>query len=173
MYWNGPPTVSVESYAQDICVFIYIYNNTIHSICIYMHCIYIYINMYGQNVIHRILMHDFSLIDLQMSCSRVVEAKGIEQLAKEVETGASRRKEMEVRSRKREMSISWFKRIKINYGDILLGYVMIVIGDMMIMSRGGISMEIAGKMEHQWASNSWAIEQQSFGWGFLHCGFAV
>ena len=68
--------------------------------------IYIYINMYGQNVIHRILMHDFSLIDLQMSCSRVVEAKGIEQLAKEVETGASRRKEMEVRSRKREMSIS-------------------------------------------------------------------
>ena len=107
MYWNGPPTVSVESYAQDICVFtVYIYNNTIHSICIYMHCIYIYINMYGQNVIHRILMHDFSLIDLQMSCSRVVEAKGIEQLAKEVETGASRRKEMEVRSRKREMSIS-------------------------------------------------------------------
>ena len=91
---------------RRIYVYLYIYNNTIHSICIYMHCIYIYINMYGQNVIHRILMHDFSLIDLQMSCSRVVEAKGIEQLAKEVETGASRRKEMEVRSRKREMSIS-------------------------------------------------------------------
>ena len=55
---------------RRIYVYLYIYNNTIHSICIYMHCIYICINMYGQNVIHRILMHDFSLIDLQMSCSQ-------------------------------------------------------------------------------------------------------
>ena len=164
---------SVWNHMRRIYVYLYIYIIIRSIVYVYTCIVYIYINMYGQNVIHRILMHDFSLIDLQMSCSRVVEAKGIEQLAKEVETGASRRKEMEVRSRKREMSISWFKRIKINYGDILLGYVMIVIGDMMIMSRGGISMEIAGKMEHQWASNSWAIEQQSFGWGFLYCGFAV